>query len=243
MPLSERAAGYSVTTFNLTANTKTQFSIQPNIPEYKLKVDEDGDGTIDYEIQPEIALYQMPEKIIHEILVDGQTFTVVTESNSTIANLTFIKEEHKMIFNVSGLAKTRGFCNISIPNNLMWGQFSLYIDGRKMIKDVEYTTQHNSTHYTFQIEYDNSNRIIEIVSEFAIPEFQQTIIPPLLMLTTIIVTFLQKKKRKPKSNFTKFSVNFSDSRLMLLVYSMKAWRRIRIHVLTFKNIKVLHINL
>lgn len=202
IPFSERAAATFVITFNLTSSTKAELRIHPEATEYVLQVDEDGNGIVDYEILPQTEFYQMSETVTHEVFVNGQTFIVVTESNSTITNLIFVKEERKITFSVSGIAGTRGSCNISIPNNLMWGEFSLYLDGRKMIKDVEYTELHNATHYEFQIIYDNDNRKIEIVSQFVIPEYPSAIFMSLfiVLMSFVIVLAITKFPRKPRIN-------------------------------------------
>jgi parallel beta-helix repeat protein len=124
-------------------------------------------------------------------------------SNSSISAFQFNATSKKLCFNVTGPAETNGFCNVSIPQNLLWGDFSLLINGFPLVEGVNYTKTYNDTHYTFYITYTHSKHIIEIMGTAAIPEFPSAIIPPLLMvLSMVAVVFARRKLReKGKSKF------------------------------------------
>ena len=66
MPLSKNSATFTEFSFNITEETKAQFSLQPGQTEYVLQVDEDGDGTFDQELQHSASLYQL---LIHGVSV------------------------------------------------------------------------------------------------------------------------------------------------------------------------------
>ena len=116
-------------------------------------------------------------------------------SNSSISEFEFNTTSKKLSFNVTGSAGTSGFCNITIPENLLWGDFSLFINGFPLVEGVNYTKTYNGTHYTFYVTYTHSEHIIEITGTEVIPEFPSAIILPLFMiLTTMLAAVFEKKK-------------------------------------------------
>jgi len=132
--------------------------------------------------------------IDHEIVADGTVFHVTTESNSTISNFQFIQEDKKLLFNVTGPPGETGYCNISIPEELLWGEFSIFMDGSLLVKDVDYTQTHNGTHYTFYISYSHSTHTINIVGTEVIPEFPLQIFSLLLMIATLLAVIVYRRK-------------------------------------------------
>jgi parallel beta-helix repeat protein len=118
-------------------------------------------------------------------------------SNSSVSEFQFSTTSKTLSFNVTGPAGARGFCNITIPENLLWGDFSLFINGIPLTEGVNHTKTYNGTHYTFHITYTHSEHIIEIVGTEVIPEFPSAIIIPLLMtLTTLAVAVSKRRKAK-----------------------------------------------
>jgi len=136
--------------------------------------------------------------IDHVLVADGTVFHVTTESNSTISNFQFTKEDKKLLFNVTGPTGKRGYCNISIPEELLWGEFSIFLGGSLLVKDVDYTQTYNGTHYTFYISYSHSTHTIKIVGTEVIPEFPSFLILPLFMIATLLTAIIYSKHRRRK---------------------------------------------
>jgi len=136
--------------------------------------------------------------IDHEVVADGTVFHVTTESNSTISNFMFIQEEKKLLFNVTGPTGKTGYCDISIPEELLWGEFSIFMDGSLLVKDVDYTQTHNGTHYTFYISYSHSTHTINIVGTEVIPEFPLPTFPLLFVIATLLAAVYVKKRKRHK---------------------------------------------
>jgi len=132
--------------------------------------------------------------IDHEIVADGTVFHVTTESNSTISNFQFIQEDKKLLFNVTGPPGETGYCNISIPEELLWGEFSIFMDGSLLVKDVDYTQTHNGTHYTFYISYSHSTHTINIIGTEVIPEFPSPIFSLFFVTATLLAVILHRRK-------------------------------------------------
>lgn len=129
----------------------------------------------------------------HDIAVDDAVFQVTTESNSTITNLQFIKEDKKLLFNVTGPVGTSGFCNITIPNQLLGGPYSTMLDGQPLSATL---TLDNGTHTELGLTYVHSTHRIEIIGTTAIPEFPSTMPLILLALNTLVAAVLRGKSRR-----------------------------------------------
>jgi hypothetical protein len=136
-----------------------------------------------------------PVELFDNVTVDENPYLISTFSNSTVSDLTFSKAEARLSFTVDGLSGTIGFCDITIPSELMSGTFSLYKDDVPLVEDIDYIQSFNGTHYTFSLTYEHNTHTIEIFSTTVIPELTSIV----LMLTFIIVTLtmivVNRKKR------------------------------------------------
>jgi len=126
----------------------------------------------------------------------GKNYYVHILSNSSVTDFVFNETERLIRFRASGQSETSGMCIVSIPKELMWGNFLLYIDRTPLTEGVDYTANHNATHYNFLLYYPHSWREIEIRSEYAVQEFLSPLILTIFMLTTLIATTIWKIKSK-----------------------------------------------
>jgi len=124
------------------------------------------------------------------------TLEVSVHSNSSISAFDFNEVIKQLSFNVTGPSGTKGFCNVSIPDDLLWGEFSVYENDSLLTEDVDYTQVYNGTHYTFNLAYVHSTHVIKIVATEAIPEFPSFLIVALFMITTLLAGIVYKRKLK-----------------------------------------------
>ncbi|HDQ05237.1 MAG TPA: hypothetical protein ENN36_00750 [Candidatus Bathyarchaeota archaeon] len=137
------------------------------------------------------------EVIAHNVTVETSTYVVETVSNSTVSE--FVFNGTSIRFQVEGTAGTAGFCNVTIPSELMSGEFSIYKDGARLTRDVDYTRTYNGTHYIFDVTYEHSTHIIEITATEVIPEFRLSVFILIMAITSIALTVSTKKlARKTK---------------------------------------------
>jgi len=129
----------------------------------------------------------------HDVTVAENTFVIETCSNSSVSSFVFDPSLKRLRFNVEGSLGTIGSCDIVIPSELMSGDFSIYIDDKQLVKNVDYTETNNGTHYLFSITYEHSAHTIEVISTEAIPEFPAWVILP-LAFSTIIIGIKYRKK-------------------------------------------------
>ena len=125
-------------------------------------------------------------------------YVIETCSNSTISDLTFNQALKRIRFDVDGTTGTTGFCNITIPAELLSGDFTVFMDDAQMIQGVDYTDTLNGTNHTLSITYAHSTHIIEIVGTNVIPDFTSWLLLPFLIAATLLVFALKKTRKATK---------------------------------------------
>lgn len=125
---------------------------------------------------------------------DGYLFNVTMISNSTISNFNFNESQKQISFNVTGPTGKSGYCNITIPKDLLQGSpWTIKFNG------TDYTSQcsitQNATHTFVYIPYSCSTNTIQIIGTTAVPEFPSAIILSLFMILSIITLFLIKYRK------------------------------------------------
>jgi len=135
-----------------------------------VQVDSDGDGvfehtfTSDSELTQSEFLAQMAFYTF-SIVWGAQTFIVSVESNSTVNNFAFNQPDKEISFNVTGEAVTIGFCNVTIPKALLYGEpWTVLIDGAP----VPATITENATHCSLYFTYTHSTHTIQIIGTWVI---------------------------------------------------------------------------
>jgi hypothetical protein len=128
---------------------------------------------------------------LFEVTIGTNTYVIETLSNSSVSE--FVFNGTAIRFHVDGALGTAGLCNVTIPSELMSGDFSIYKDGTLLIKDVDYTGTYNGTHYLFSITYEHSTHTIEITATTVIPEVSSLIMLSLLSLATLTIIIFKKK--------------------------------------------------
>jgi len=162
----------------------------------------DGIGDVSYTIDanntdryPLIA----PITVFDAGIWDGISYNIDIISNSTISNFHFNPEEGAFLkFNVTGDNRTKGFCRVTIPRDLLWVEDGWTITvGDQLIEDYRMIPGENFTFLYFT--YNHSTEIVVIQGTNVIPEFSPTIVLPLFMMIALIAITLTKKKQKQKT--------------------------------------------
>jgi hypothetical protein len=125
-------------------------------------------------------------------------YVVETCSNSTVSDLTFNQALKRIRFDIGGTIGTAGFCNITIPAELLSGDFTVFMDDAQMIQGVDYTETLNGTNHTISIAYAHSTHMIEIVGTNVIPDFASWLLLPFLIAATLLVFALKKTRKATK---------------------------------------------
>jgi hypothetical protein len=149
------------------------------------------DGTVE---AINIHFHRVGLKQIFYPYIDSKDYPVAVESDSTILGFEFNQTERALNMKLTGKTGTLGSCDITVPDNLLWGTFSLSMDGYTLVEGEDYTQTHNGTHYTFDIGYIHSTHLIEIEASEAIPEFPVWMVLPLFITATLLAVVLYRKR-------------------------------------------------
>jgi parallel beta-helix repeat protein len=169
--------------------------------------DGDGDGigdsayTIDennIDHYPLMTGFGIPVEKSFPVTVGETEYVITTVSNSTVSDLSFDQASKQLSFSVSGPSGTTGFCNITVPAELMSGDFTLYLDDVALVEDVDYTQLYNGTHYVFSVTYMHSSHVMKLVSTDVIPDFAAWLFLPFLMTATLLGFALRKRLKKQR---------------------------------------------
>jgi parallel beta-helix repeat protein len=130
---------------------------------------------------------------VFNVTVGDVNVPVVIVTNSSISEFVFSETSQQVSFNVTGPTGTTGVCNISIPEDLLWGDFSVYLNGALLVEDADYTQTFNGTHNIFYITYSHSSHNIEITGTEVIPELSSLVLLSTFVITTVVVIIYGKK--------------------------------------------------
>ena len=125
----------------------------------------------------------------YHVLWENSTYTVQIITNSTPAEFMFNQSGNMISFNITGLDYSQGFCNITIPLDLLSGTFNVILD----TTPATYSLTQNSTHSSIYFEYSHSTHEVQIIATVVILEFSNIIVMMsiLFVLTVLMMSIMQ----------------------------------------------------
>ncbi|PVX26217.1 MAG: hypothetical protein CW691_02090 [Candidatus Bathyarchaeum sp.] len=118
-------------------------------------------------------------------------YDVFVVSNSTVSDFSFNSDGAKVSFKTGGELRTTGFCNVTIPKNLIYSEntWTVIADGTSLTPTVNEKENYTALHFT----YSHDTQIIQIIGTDAIPEFPSWTILPFFVVVTLIMLFVRIK--------------------------------------------------
>lgn len=194
-----------MTLIQVNSNASGHFSLEGLLPgEYSIKIEKEGYESISWfesvgaaqAFESSISMRSTssaggPVKLIFNVPWEGEEYPVEITSNSTVTNFNFSQQQKKVSFTVAGDNGTMGFCNVTIPNILLSGPYTV------LVNNVTITSlwTWNSTHSFIYFTYPHSEHTVEIVGSSVIPEFSLEVI--LLLLTMLLLAATVPSKKHP----------------------------------------------
>jgi parallel beta-helix repeat protein len=112
-------------------------------------------------------------------------YHVQTICNSSISDFQF--NGTAILFNVTGIEGTAGFCRICIPKSLLNATYRVFVNGTEVTSNL--LPFSNNTHSYLYFNYTHSTQEIIII-----PEFPSSFILPLFIIATLLAIIIHRKK-------------------------------------------------
>jgi len=158
--------------------------------------------------------YTAPNIIqVFDVPWENKIYSVITYSNSTISDFNFSQPLKQITLNVTGQRGTSGFCNVTIPIELLDGNFTVWIDD----KQINYSLEYNATHSSIYFTYNHSTHKMTIKGTTVIPEFPTTIFLSMLMIAMLILVAITKSRATKRKRKTTTSPLFLFSRINVYI--------------------------
>ena len=135
-------------------------------------------------------------KITYPVEIGGVIYYLSALSNSSISELSFNQTSKSIQFNVDGASGTTGFCNITIPAEMMSGTFTIYKDSLPLIENLNYTQTFDGITYHFSLTYEHSIHLIEIFSTTVVPELTSLTLLTTFIIATLTVILVNRRKNQ-----------------------------------------------
>ncbi|MEM3784070.1 MAG: carboxypeptidase-like regulatory domain-containing protein, partial [Candidatus Bathyarchaeia archaeon] len=193
-----------MTFIQVNSNATGYFSLEGLLPgEYLISITKDGYESVTWfesvgaaqAFESSISMRSIsnvgggPVKLTFKVPWEGEEYPVEVVSNSTVTNFNFSQQQMKISFIVAGDEGTAGFCNVTIPNVLLGGPYTVLVNGTPITAVWTW----NSTHSFIYFTYTHSEHNIEIVGSTAIPEFPLEIFLLLLTMLSSVAAIISKK--------------------------------------------------
>ena len=137
---------------------------------------------------PPLTYYYTVNPLGHTYIIK---LVIANATPGTQIDIAQLITQKKIFYNLTGITDTWGMSNITIPNEMLGGTYTVKIDGGAPHTFTVYPGAENTTLY---FTYYQSAHTVEIQGTTVIPEFPSTAILPLLMTLSLIAVALAKKK-------------------------------------------------
>ena len=133
---------------------------------------------------PTLTVKGLPlKRYPYQVSWEGEVFYVLIESNSTVSDFYFNQPTKEIGFNGTGLSGNEYFCNVTIPEELLWcdepEEWRFWVDAVSQIPIIK----ENATHTFVSFKYTHSIRKIQIFGTHVI--LQTSTISINLSLTSV----------------------------------------------------------
>jgi len=182
--------GYTPTSTSYSPDRKYLYTVNPK---------SDSITMVDLTLGDVVKIIELPSPLpvkVCAVVWEDFQYLVPIRSNSTVTDFIFNQTLAQVSFKVTSGSGTVGYCNVTIPNDLLWGEFTVQMDGNPPRESIR---KDNATHISLYFTYDlQSTMTVQITGTEVIPEFPSFLILPLFLVATLLAVIFYRTKPKIK---------------------------------------------
>ncbi|MEM4704597.1 MAG: PQQ-binding-like beta-propeller repeat protein [Candidatus Bathyarchaeia archaeon] len=115
---------------------------------------------------------------------------------STTIDINRLTTEKKINYTIrTSIPSTWSTCNITVPNEMLGGPYTVKIDGAVVSHTLSNTTTHSSLYFAY-FHTDKNAHVVEITGTTAVPEFPSTAFLAMLMVTSLAAAAIASRKKR-----------------------------------------------
>jgi hypothetical protein len=89
------------------------------------------------------------------------------------------------------------FCNVTFPNDLLWGSFTVLVDGNATVESIRKDNgTHTSLYFTYELQ---GAKNVQVTGTEAVPEFPSLSILSLFIIVTLSGSIVYRRRRLPRA--------------------------------------------
>lgn len=125
------------------------------------------------------------------------TYPVSIVGNSTVSEFHFNQSSKQISFDVSGPTGYVGFCNVTFPNTLLWGDLVVRVDGAS---PTDLVRKDNDTHISVRFGFEFLSTLkVMITSEYVVPEFSACVSMLFTLAVSTVALVLYRRLTRTKN--------------------------------------------
>jgi hypothetical protein len=97
----------------------------------------------------------------YNLTVFGTVYVVKASTNSSLSDFGWTADGLGVQFRAVTPSGSVGFCDLTVPEALLGGDLSLFVDGSVLVRDVNFTQVHVGSDYVLHLTYGGGSRLIE----------------------------------------------------------------------------------
>jgi hypothetical protein len=133
----------------------------------------------------------------HTIMFENKSYNLQFYINCTLFDIKFNDTEKMINFVIAEQESAVGFCNVTIPKELLRANATYPWKVKLNDSDISFTATENVTHSFIYFNVINAGPyMIEILGVEVIPEFPTSTMILLLMITTLLAMIFKRRRKK-----------------------------------------------
>jgi hypothetical protein len=115
-------------------------------------------------VSASVNLSPAPSDVVsynYSLTVFNRVYEVKVTTNSSLSNFGWTSDGIGVHFQATTPSGSSGFCDFTVPEDLLGDRISLFLDNSLLVKDANFTQSLEGENYVFHVTYEGGTRTIE----------------------------------------------------------------------------------